>query len=278
MNLTQKPKQKEPSPAEVAIRKIIGSSEQRCIALGSRYSELTLTDDQLAEVEDEMRKARMFEVLVTSETMRRAELDELKRRMMEAEKNEETKKQRQVVQSQLMRQRALQLLQKEAEAVKREEEQRLADDRRLLLQREKERLMDRRRRFEAEESDFPSDASVSRSGAAADRSTAPVLVMNVALGNGKEDRLVVRRYDDPKRVAMLFAKKHHLPESAVSSLTQQIRANLNAAQQREAQHHQRMHQQSAASRAEYDSLGPADVSPIHARLYETPTGGRTPRN
>jgi hypothetical protein len=249
--------ERPPSKAEQEIQKIAGSAEQRCIALGSRYSELTLTEEQLNQVEDDLRKARMYEILLLSESLRRGEMDELKRKLIESEKAEETKRQRNIVQSQLMRQKALKLLQAEAEAVKREEDKRLADDRRLLLQREKEKVLDRRRRFEAEMSEIGGGLPIDGSGrpttpgrsasTTADR-TAPVLVMNVALGNGKEDRLVVRRYDDPKRLAQLFAKKHHLPDNAISTLSQQIKANLHAAQQREAQAQSRLHQLSASQR------------------------------
>jgi hypothetical protein len=247
--------ERPPSKAEQEIQKIAGSAEQRCIALGSRYSELTLTEEQLNQVEDDLRKARMYEILLLSESLRRGEMDELKRKLIESEKAEETKRQRNIVQSQLMRQKALKILQAEADAVKREEEKRLADDRRLLLQREKEKVLDRRRRFEAEMSEIGGgglpDGRPTTPGRSASTSadrTAPVLVMNVALGNGKEDRLVVRRYDDPKRLAQLFAKKHHLPDNAISTLSQQIKANLHAAQQREAQAQSRLHQLSASQR------------------------------
>lgn len=208
------------------------------MALAGFYKHMNLTEEQLREVEDELRKARMFEVLTITSSMRQAEIDEIRRRLMEQERIEEERRRQLPVQTQLLRQRAFEALQREAEATRMSEAERLAADRRLLLQREKEVLMQRRRRFEIEQSEagFSSAAgggaasagpATPRSAAAAAANGPPVLVMNVSLGNGKEDRIIVRQNDDPKKVAVQFARKHKLPEHAVSNLTAQIRTNLS---------------------------------------------------
>jgi hypothetical protein len=219
------PRPREPLKGEDEIRALSASSELRCIALGSQYSALTLSDEQQAQVEDELRKARMFEVLSTTATMRRAEIDEVRRRILEGERSVNELRHRKAVRYQLLRQKAFECLQREAEAAKVELDSRLKDDRRIVLQREKEKLMERRRRFEVDQHD---DISAVRSA----KQPAPVLVMSVALGNGKEDRIIVRQNDDPRRVATQFAKTHKLPEHSIANLANQIRSNLNSSTQR----------------------------------------------
>ena len=205
---------------EEEIRKLQTAAELRCMALASFYKQLQLNENQLKEVESDLRKARMYELLTVSTAMRRAELDQQRRYLAEEEKRMQQRQQQRVVQSQQLRQRALCVIQQEADAVSRESKQLLADDRRLLLQHEKEKLLARRRQFEA-------DGSSSQSPAVGGAGGPPVLVMNVALGNGREDKLVVRALDDPKSVAQQFVRKHHLPDHTVGTLTSQIRTNLS---------------------------------------------------
>ena len=250
---------REPLEGEAEIAQLKEGPELRRMALGSRYESMDLNDGQLREVEDDLRKARMYEVLALATTMKTTALDEQRRQVAEGHAVEVEQRRRQVVQMQLLRQRALVALQREAEAIRMRQSDQLAEDRRRIVQREKDRLMDRRRRFETEHGvggDGGNAAggpgatpggnvasSVARSvrgGGGGDaggtiaglrhstRDGAAVLVMNIALGNGKEDRIVVRQNDDPKRVAVTFAQRHKLPEHAVYNLTQQIQANLTA--------------------------------------------------
>lgn len=207
---------------EDEIRRLSQSSaERRCMALGSFYKGLQLTDEQAVEVQSDLRRARMYEVLTVNKYLKRAELAELRQAVMEGEEAEQQLRQRFFVGCQLLKKQALELLQRESEASQAEEDLRLSEDRRLILQREKEKILERRRAFEAQSGAAPQDAASLTS-----MGVAPVLVMNVALGNGKEDKIMVAQYDDPKLVAGLFAKKHNLGESAVGALTAQIKANL----------------------------------------------------
>lgn len=212
------PKPREPLKAEGEIAALQVSAERRLMALGKRYNDLTLNEKLLAEVEEDLRRARMYEVVTMASTMRAAELDEQRRRILAREAAEEEERRQQTLQVQLLRQRALAALQREAEASKVDAERRLQEDRRQYLEREKVLLLQRRKKFETEQSDQHALSNAP-----------PMLVMNVSLGNGKEDRIVVRENDDPKRIAVAFARRHKLPEHSVTNLAAQIRANLATA-------------------------------------------------
>lgn len=241
----ERTRERRPVPGEEEVRKLTEEPEIRLIALGpGRYRAMDLDDAQLREVEDEIRKARMFEVLTVTSSMRRIELDEQRRRLAEEQQREAERQQQRVVTASMLRQKALAALQMEAEAIRAQRDETLAADRRAVLQREKERLLDRRRAFEASQAEATSQPrartparSSSAAAAAGGLGTPggqlpPVLVMTVALGDGKEDKLIVRQNDDPKRVAVTFARKHRLPDHAVHTLQQQIRNNLAASAQR----------------------------------------------
>lgn len=62
-----------------------------------------------------------------------------------------------------------------------------------------------------------------------------VLVMNVDLGNGRKDKLVVHEQDNPEELAAEFCRKHGLNERLVRALALNIRGNLDqlADEQRE---------------------------------------------
>jgi hypothetical protein len=224
--------ERPPVPGEDQVRHLRDGPELRLIALGeNRYRAMDLDDAQLREVEDEIRKARMFEVLTVTSSMRRIELDEQRRRLAEEQAREAERQQQRVVTAAMLRQKALAALQMEADAIRAQRDEALANDRRAILQREKDKLLERRRAFEASQAEAsqPRTRTPGR-GASGGMSgeLPPVLVMTVSLGDGKEDRLIVRQNDDPKRVAVTFARKHKLPEHAVHTLQQQIRNNLAA--------------------------------------------------
>ena len=245
-------RERRPIPGEQEIAALRDTAEIRYIALGPKHYEAArLTKEQVMEVEEELRKARMYEHLVTSKTMRAAELDEQRRRIAtELAHERETSAQR-TLESQLLRQRALAALHHQAECIRMEESERLEADRRAILQREKERLLEHRRQFEMSYTErfgasgggdavgaSPSAGSTravtprgtrnaSMNSTATANAGQPVCVMSVALGTGRDGRIVVRQYDDPKRVAMLFVKKHKLPEHVIQSLAKQIEANLS---------------------------------------------------
>lgn len=228
-----------PLEGEEKIKALKQTSEARYIALGKHYHALSLDDTQMREVEDELRKARMFEVTSMTTNMRQMELDEQRRHLLQEQQRQMEEAQRAVVTAQMLRQRALAALQLEAEQTQKDAQEQLAADRQRVIQREREKLMERRRLFELENSgEIPGSwrgphpsRTIDRDGTSGHtprKDGPPVLVMNIALGNGKEDKVVVRQNDDPKRVAVAFAQRHKLPEHAVYSLTQQISANLQA--------------------------------------------------
>lgn len=256
-------RERPPVQGEEEIAKLRDGPERRFIALGKHYKAMDLDDAQLREVEDELRRARMYEVLTLTSSMRQLELDEQRRRLAEEQQREQQRQQDRAVSAQVLRQRALAALQHEAEALRAVREEQLAADRRAVVEREKERLMERRKAFEADHIDA-GDAS-RRRGSTPGRhgGAAPVLVMTVALGDGKEDQLTVRQNDDPQRVAITFARKHRLPEHAVHTLKQQIQANLQASATR--------HSTPGASRSPAASEGRAL---FHGGAASTPRTGR----
>lgn len=213
-----------PLPEEV-VKAVHEAAERRLMALGSYYKYLQLQEGDIKDVEAEIRKAKHYELLVTARQNAHAEFDALRELINEAEDHDRETRQRVLVEAQLLRQKAFKILNREAEFFRNEEQMRLEEDRKSILMRERNVLLERRRIFEHSNAGADTDETNS----SADRSTAgaaPVLVMNVALGNGKEEKIVVRRHDDPDYVATHFVKKHHLPDHTVVALANQIRANL----------------------------------------------------
>ncbi len=209
--------------AQAAILNLSTSSERRLIALGSHYAALNLDDATLKEVEDDLRRARLYEVYVLSSIQRRCELDAQRRRLAELEIGAaQQEKERALAITRLKRQ-ALVALQHEAEYER--ESTQLAADRRAILEREKNALLERRRAFDRGEL-TPRDGAGSALGYRPRDGAPPVVVMNVAIGNGRQEQLVVRDGDDPRRVAVSFVRKHQLPEHAVQTLQTQIVQNV----------------------------------------------------
>ena len=240
--------------------------EKRLMALGPHYRNLQLSPEAFSEVEEKLRVARLFEVTTMSHTMRSVEIDEQRRLVMERRSQEAETSERLLEELHRLRERAYEVLMHDAEAVKLDEQRRLESDRRAVLNIEKSRITEKREQFEASQATIyggshhsahrsatspagrelsnasfgraasPAAGSLYAAGAATSSSLnlppnpnkAPLLVMNITLGNGREDKLTVRANDDPNRVAVVFAKKHRLPDAAVKNLTTQIRAHLNA--------------------------------------------------
>ena len=223
---------------------------RRAMALGDRYAQLQIPIDQLAAVEEDFRKARLFEVVTISKAMREVELDEQRRLVIERQKEEANLKQLWLSDYHRMRQKAYDVLLHEADTVRAEEARRLEADKRAILQIERSRLLERRQAFEAgtvagrlaggggiiqQYGGTPTRTGRSMTpgggGSLAlppNPNGAPLLVMNVTLGNGREEKLTVRVNDDPKRIAVMFARRHQLPDSAAVNLTNQIRAHLSS--------------------------------------------------
>ena len=76
------PRDRPAVPGEQEIAALKAGPEARYIALGEKhYRAMDLDDAHLREVEDELRRARMYEVLTLNRSMRRMELDEQRRRV-----------------------------------------------------------------------------------------------------------------------------------------------------------------------------------------------------
>eukprot|EP00744_Colponema_vietnamica_P011235 GILI01015797.1.p1 GENE.GILI01015797.1~~GILI01015797.1.p1 ORF type:complete len:334 (-),score=40.53 GILI01015797.1:89-1090(-) len=230
-------------------------STKRVMALGDRYQELQISTDALKEVEEDFRRARLYEVVTMSHAMREVELDEQRRLVAERQGEEGRLRQVWLEDFHRMRQKAFDVLIHEADTVKAEEARRLEADKRSILQVERSRLLERRTAFESttvsgrvnnstyQNPNGTTFSTPNRLSSTA-RSTTPIhgvgiqlppnphnvplLVMNVTLGNGREEKITVRVNDDPKRIAVNFAKKHQLPDSAAVNLSNQIRSHLNS--------------------------------------------------
>lgn len=212
--------------AQDAILNLTSSAERRLIALGSHYSALNLNENTLKEVEDDLRRARLYEVYVLSSIQRRCELDAQRRRLAELEIGSSQQLHEQFVSIQRFKKVALEALRAEAEYER--ESTTLVNDRRAILEREKNSLLERRRAFDRGEINTPRDGGASSSlGYKPKEGAPPVVVMNVAIGNGRQEQLVVRDGDDPRRIAVAFVRKYQLPEHTIQTLQSQIIQNIS---------------------------------------------------
>jgi len=215
--------------AQDAILNLTNSAERRLIALGSHYSALNLDEETLKEVEDDLRRARLYEVYVLSSIQRRCELDAQRRRLAELEIGSSQQAQEQSIAIQRFKKQALEALRAEAEYER--ESTTLVNDRRAILEREKNSLLERRRAFDRGEVLTPRDGggagASSALGYKPKEGAPPVVVMNVAIGNGRQEQLVVRDGDDPRRIAVAFVRKYQLPEHTIQTLQTQIVQNIS---------------------------------------------------
>jgi hypothetical protein len=211
-----------PLPAHVS--KIIhDAAERRLMALGSYYKYLQVPEDEVKTIEAELRKAKHFEMLTLSRSSRHTEMDTLRELLQHTESERRETAQKVLIEAQLLRSKAMKTLSNEMERIRLEEQARLEEDRKKILVRERNVLLDRRRVFEVSNSGTAGGSASQQQGGGG----APVLIMNVALGNGKEEKITVRRHDDPSSIAMNFVKRHGLPDHTVAALANQIRSNLS---------------------------------------------------
>jgi hypothetical protein len=211
--------------AQEAILNLSTSAERRLIALGSHYTALNLTEDTLKEVEDDLRRARLYEVYVLSSIQRRCELDAQRRRLAELEIGSSQQNQERAIAIQRLKRQALIALQQEAEYER--ESTTLVNDRRAILEREKNALLERRKAFDRGELVPKGTEGNSSLGYRPKEGAPPVVVMNVAIGNGRQEQLVVRDGDDPRRIAVAFVRKYQLPDHVVQTLQAQIVQNIS---------------------------------------------------
>lgn len=220
-----KPRKDDVNPLPAHVSKIVqDAAERRLMALGSFYKYLQIPPDEVKNVEGELRKAKHFEMLTLARSSRHAELDALRDVLHQSEVERRETAQKLLIESQLLRSKAIKTLSQDMERIRLEEQARLEEDRKKVLVRERNVLLDRRRVFELSNSSGQQGSSQHGGGSSA--GSAPVLIMNVALGNGKEEKITVRRHDDPSGVAMQFVKRHGLPDHTVAALANQIRSNL----------------------------------------------------
>jgi hypothetical protein len=219
------------NPLPTHVSKIVhDAAERRLMALGSYYKYLQVPEEEVKNVEAELRKAKHFEMLSLSRSNRRAELDALRDLLLHNEEERRETSQKILIESQLLRPKAMKCLSLQMEQIRLEEEAKLEEDRRKILVRERNTLLDRRRVFELSNNGGGSSGAGTSQGNSSQTGGAgsgvPVLVMNVALGNGKEEKITVRRHDDPNSIAMQFVKRHGLPDHTVAALANQIRSNV----------------------------------------------------
>lgn len=212
-----------PLPAHVS-KVIHDAAERRLMALGSYYKYLQVPEDEVKNIEAELRKAKHFEMLTLSRSSRHSEMDSLRELLQHTESERREIAQKVLIEAQLQRSKAMKTLSHEMERIRLEEQARLEEDRKKVLVRERNVLLDRRRVFEVSNSAAGGSTSQQQAGGSGG---APVLIMNVALGNGKEEKITVRRHDDPSSIAMNFVKRHGLPDHTVAALANQIRSNLS---------------------------------------------------
>ena len=262
--MTHDPYALRPLPGQEALSELLTPGpEVRRIALGKHYYMNNLDEPELVKVGSEIQKARMLESHTVLNHMRRSEIDELRLWLAREPQviMEDSNKRRS--DAAMLRSRALAALQLEAQAMQHMSQEQLALDRKRIIDRERDRLLERRREFEQQhgvsaERLAPSPSTVHANGGGGNNktqlsqsitrhglssalsgndfgnvtATLPLLVMNVALGNGKEDKIVVYSGDNPEIIAANFVAKNKLPERTKASLTGQSEANMIQAQAR----------------------------------------------
>eukprot|EP01060_Flectonema_neradi_P008338 TRINITY_DN15960_c0_g4_i1.p1 TRINITY_DN15960_c0_g4~~TRINITY_DN15960_c0_g4_i1.p1 ORF type:complete len:143 (+),score=29.44 TRINITY_DN15960_c0_g4_i1:157-585(+) len=118
-----------------------------------------------------------------------------------------------------MMRRARKKFTRESQAARWLEQQKYEKDKKFIVDTERDRLVRNRREFEVRSGNYGDVYS------APQRESDVVLVMTVALGNGKEEVLTIREHDDFNEIATNFASSHGLPYSVVDPLVDEIVKN-----------------------------------------------------
>ncbi|KEG05974.1 hypothetical protein DQ04_16871000 [Trypanosoma grayi] len=198
---------------------------RRTMALGSFYTDLRLTDEQLRGAKEDVRLARTWEQQRVCSAMRRAELNAQRQVLLESERQGAASVAKQMgVRARELRARAMTALEAEAaaaEALLQATEQ--TDQRRLLQQHNN-----------AERSIATTTTTTTTPAASTktrEMASVPRVVLNIDVGSGSIDRLVLRDGDDVDELAAAFVRRHGLPQHTVRILAAQAREAL------EEQHH-----------------------------------------
>ncbi|KAJ9442917.1 hypothetical protein DIPPA_33797 [Diplonema papillatum] len=209
--------------AEEVIRRFVGDKERlRRLSLGDKYDVMKLDDKMLAEAAEDFRQAKLYRQLRLQEGMRCVELEERLKLLNVEEKVLLEERHRLGTVAEQMLRRARRKFGREAEAAKWLEQQKYESDKKFIIDSERERLVRRRRQFELSGKaalGSPGEALLPLPGAEADI----ILVMTVAVAEGKEEVLTIREGDDFFAVAEDFVVKNRLPPAVIEPLVDEIR-------------------------------------------------------
>ena len=213
--------------AESIVHRFIGDEERvRKIALGDIYDAVTMDDKMVAEAYEEFRQAKLYKQLRFHDLARAVELEERLKLLNVEEKVVVEEKHRLATMAEQLMRRARRKFAKEAEAARWLEQQKYESDMKFIVDSERERLVRRRREFEVQSATgVGGDASLAIDPIV---SSAPmpesdvVLIMTVAIGQGRDEILTVREGDDYNDVASRFAAAHRLPIQVVAPLVDEI--------------------------------------------------------
>eukprot|EP00754_Rhynchopus_humris_P015772 Rhum_TRINITY_DN14473_c24_g1::Rhum_TRINITY_DN14473_c24_g1_i1::g.93474::m.93474 len=211
--------------AEAIVHRFVSDEERvRKIALGDIYDAVTMDDKMVAEAYEEFRQAKLYKQLRFHDLARAVELEERLKLLNVEEKVVVEEKHRLATMAEQLMRRARRKFAKEAEAARWLEQQKYESDMKFIVDSERERLVRRRREFEVQ-SATGGDASLAIDPIV---SSAPmpesdvVLIMTVAIGQGRDEILTVREGDDYNDVASRFAAAHRLPIQVVAPLVDEI--------------------------------------------------------
>ncbi|RNF20324.1 uncharacterized protein Tco025E_03811 [Trypanosoma conorhini] len=186
---------------------LLQAAESRALALGGFYTDVPLGEEALRGAEREVRLARAWEQRRVQSALRRAELNAQRQRLLEAGRGGASLSSAVEAVGALARElraQAMAALQLHAEAVTTQALQTRSSSLRVP--------------------DGVSRAlEVSAASAAA---SVPRVVLDVDVGGGRVDSLVLRDGDDVDEVAAAFLRRHGLPQHGVDLLAAQALAAL----------------------------------------------------
>ncbi|RNF07216.1 hypothetical protein TraAM80_03509 [Trypanosoma rangeli] len=179
---------------------LLQAAESRVLAFGGLYTDVPLTEDALRGAERDVHRARIWEQQRVQSALRRAELNAQRQRLLEAERRGESSAVEAVgAIARELRAKAMSALQLHAETVAAQAPQTYLP-------------------FLREADGAPRALGVSATSATA---SVPRAVINVDMGGGRVDRLVLRDGDDVDEAAAAFVRRHGLPHHAVDLLAAQ---------------------------------------------------------
>ncbi|ORC86194.1 uncharacterized protein TM35_000302340 [Trypanosoma theileri] len=206
----------------VAIKDVLlRTAERRMMALGGFYADLQLSDEVQRDAVRDVQLARMWEQQQIRRAVRRAELHT--ERMAAVQQAEDPAAVSVATAlnalARDLRSRALAVLQAEGNAAEAQSQQQL--DAYLHIHNKDNKS---RRK---------SSHSVNKREDVSMRSELPRVVLNINVGGGHVDRLVVRDGDDVEELAAAFVRRHGLPQSVIRTLVEEAQAALEEEEEKE---------------------------------------------